>query len=104
MCLTRAWNEASPERTMEPLLSQSKGVGLDWICPRLSKSERSQMASLEASHAATYSDSHDEVDTVFCLWQDQEIRPEPREKQYPDMERRVSGQLAQKAEEPTDFH
>lgn len=46
------------------------------------------------SEAATYSASQVDRDTVFCWRVLQVTMPEPRVKQYPLTERRVSGQLA----------
>lgn len=53
------------------------------------------MTSLDASKAAVYSASHDEVATVFCFRAFQEINPEPKVNPYPPTLLLVSRQLAQ---------
>ena len=61
----------------------------------LDNSVRSQMASLDASKAAVYSASQDDVATVRWRRDCQEIGPEPSVNKYPLTLRLVSGQLAQ---------
>ena len=58
-------------------------------------SARNHIASFEASHVPTYSASHVEFETVFCLRAAHDITPEPREKQYPEIDQRVSRQATQ---------
>jgi len=56
---------------------------------------RSQMASFEASNAAVYSASHDELATVFCFFAFHEIRPAPKVKPKPPTLLLVSRQFSQ---------
>ena len=74
-------------------LSISIGVGLTCSNPMVSSNARSQTASLHEKQAAMYSVSVDEVDTVACFFDIQEMRPLPKEKQYLDMDFRESGQF-----------
>jgi hypothetical protein len=53
-----------------------------------------QTASFVAGHVAMYSASVEDVAVVACFLDIQEMIPDPNEKQYPETERRVSGQLA----------
>jgi hypothetical protein len=48
---------------------------------------------------ARYSASALDLDTVVCRLDDHEMRDEPRKTQKPNVERLVSGQLAQSASE-----
>ena len=86
----------SDDRKIVALLSQRIVVGVDG-CMNLSsvRRVRSQIASLEASNAAVYSASHDELAMVFCFFAFQEINPDPRVKPKPPTLLLVSRQLAQ---------
>lgn len=53
------------------------------------------MASFVASHAATYSDSHEDTATVGWRLAVRDTSPDPSEKQYLPMLRQVSKQFAQ---------
>jgi hypothetical protein len=80
---------------MAALLSQSKGVADVGKKPILESSVQSHIASFEASKAAVYSASHEEVATVRCRLDCHETGPEPKVKRYPPTLCLVSGQLAQ---------
>ncbi|CAK5265073.1 unnamed protein product [Mycena citricolor] len=66
------------------------------VCSRCSccRTFRIQTASFVAEQAAIYSASVDDVAVVDCFFDIHEMSPDPRLKQYPETERRVSGQLA----------
>ena len=51
-------------------------------------------ASFVTGHTAIYSALVEDVTVVTCFLDIQEISPDPNVKQYPETERRVSGQLA----------
>jgi hypothetical protein len=48
---------------------------------------------MDESLMATYSTLQVDVDTVFCLQEDQKLMLEPMEKQYPDIDQQVSRQF-----------
>ena len=86
----------SDDKKIAALLSQRIVVGVDG-CMNFSSVRRvhSQIASLEASNAAVYLASHDELATVFCFFTFQETNPNPRVKPKPPTLLLVSRQLAQ---------
>jgi hypothetical protein len=96
MCLTRKCIVGSNERHMVALLSHNIVVGFDG-CKSFSSISRvrSYIASFDASKAAVYSASHDELATVFCFFTFHEIRLAPKVKPYPPMLLLVSRQFAQ---------
>ena len=60
------------------LLSQRIVVGDSCVKLTLESNVRNQIASFDASRAAVYSASHDEVATVFCFRDCQDIGPDPK--------------------------
>jgi len=96
MCLVRECMAGSDNRNIAALLSQRIVVDVDG-CINFSsiRRVRSQIASLEASNAAVYSASHDELVTVFCFFAFQETNPDPSVKLKPPTLLLVSRQLAQ---------
>lgn len=78
-CLDLPCCDGSLDNVMAALLSHNKVVALFWARPISDSKVRSQIASLDASNAAVYSASHDDVATVLCFLDAHDMRPEPRE-------------------------
>lgn len=80
---------------MADWLSQSNVTGtIRWMCRSLNK-EDSHTTSHVALAIDLYSASADDLDTVCCFFDFQEINESPKNTQKPEIDRRVSGQVAQ---------
>src|SRR6266567_6853589 len=96
ICLTHECVIGSEDRQMVVLLLHSMVVGFNG-CMNFSSisNECSHITSFDASNAAVYSASHDELATVFCFFKFHETKPAPRVKPYPPTLLLVSKQFAQ---------
>ena len=77
-CLTFVWNAGSSDSIIAALLSQSREVGSRGMKPMLDSRVRNHRASFDASNATVYSASQDDVATVRCRLDCQDIGPEPK--------------------------
>ncbi|KAI0494907.1 hypothetical protein KFK09_025053 [Dendrobium nobile] len=84
---------------MADMLSQSKSIGWLYGMRKSVSSRFSQMVSAVAAASARYSDSVDDLATVFCFLTVQEMRVLPRKVQCPVVDFRVLGSPAQSASE-----
>lgn len=99
VCLVLSWKTGFAAIWRVALLSQNNKAG--WSCEmvRSQRTETSQTSSQVVVAIVLYSASADDLDTVGCFLDFQEIKESLRKKQQPAMDLRVSGQVAQSESE-----
>ena len=95
MCFVRSWNTRFAAIWRAAWLSQQRIAGFEWLTPSSFSNERSQVSSQVAFAIDLYSASADDLETVCCFFDFQEIKESPRNTQKPLTDLLLSRQPAQ---------
>ena len=95
MCLVYSWNIGFAAMCKVAWLSQYIRAGFGWLISSSLSKDWSQVSSHVALAIALYSASAEDLETVCCFLDFQDIKELPRNTQKPKMDLLVSGQVPQ---------
>ena len=95
ICLVRSWNTGFAAIWRATWLPQKRAAAMGWAIWKSWSNERSQVISQVVIAMALYSASPEDLETIDCFLECQEMRESPRKTQNPVTDLRVSEQPAQ---------